>query len=485
MAGGDTAAADPVKASSSGGETKSALTPGGSAGIVGGMRILAIDIGSSSVKAAVLETATDRPVGPVVKQAYPLHQPDADTAVIDPEELWRAISQAVAAATIGQSVEGVGLSCLTPCLVLLDEEDRPLIPFVTHLDRRARPTARQLETRVGPQFLRETGNRPLPGGISGVFFRYWSLRQPELAARVRRYLHLDSWIVLRLTGQTAFEPGNACFTGLCNWSEVAWSEKWCSQLGVQPEWLPAIVPGNATIGSLRREIAKQWNLPADIPVKLGLADTSSAILAVGMEPGDLLHLMGTTQVLAVLTDAPVPAANRLTRHLGVGDSYLHVTHNPVGGVALEWLHHLCFADTGEASFYGTILEQALQRHPAVTLEPPFLGGDRLEIDEKRAGFKGLTLAVDRIDLFAALLVAMRNAHRVAWANLERPTPPRRVFLSGGGATVLRRLLPEYGELEVIELDQASLLGVGRLFGEGDLAGVQGAGSTTNCAPRGT
>jgi sugar (pentulose or hexulose) kinase len=427
------------------------------------MQILALDIGTSSVKAAVLDTPAGRPVGPVVKQAYPLHQPDADTAVIEPKELWQAISQAVSGAVAGQQVEGIGLSCLMPCLVLLDQRDQPIMPFVTHLDRRARPTARTLEARFGPSFLRETGNRPLPGGISGVFFKHWATHHPDQLSQVHRYLHLNSWIALRLTGQTAFDPGNACFTGLCNWSDVTWSPEWCSHLGVMPKWLPAIQPGNITVGSLRREIAEQWSLPADIPVKLGLADTSSAILAAEMERGDLLHLVGTTQVLAVLTDDPVPSANRLTRHFGAGESYLHVTHNPVGGAALEWLRLLCFADTSEEAFFGPVVDQALTRQPSVTLEPPYLGGDRLEIEEKRAGFKGLTLGADRLDLLAAVLAAMRTGHRTAWANLERPAPPRRVFLSGGAARVIRKLIPDYAQLDVIELDQASLRGVARLF----------------------
>lgn len=428
------------------------------------MHILAIDIGTSSVKVAVLDQATALPVGPVAKTAYPLLHTEPDMAAIDPDQMWQAISAAVVQACQGQLVEGIGISCLTPCLVLLDEKEQPLIPFVTHLDRRARPTAKKLDTRFGTEFLRETGNRPLPGGISAIYFHHWIAQHPEQLRRVYRYLHLNSWIALKLTGQTAFDPGNAGFTGLCRWSDLTWSSEWCLQLGVQPAWLPAIVPGNTTIGTLRPEWAKAWSLPEGIPVKLGLADTSSAILAAGMEPGDLLHLVGTTQVLAILTDAPQPSPNRLTRHLGVGESYLHVTHNPVGGVALDWLHQLCFAEIPEADYYSTMIERALGRQTAVTLDPLFLGGDRLEIEEKKAGFKNLSLATDRLELLAAILKAMKLGHRAAWQALERPQPPKRIFLSGGGARIVRRLLPEYQNTEVIELDQASLLGVAKLFG---------------------
>jgi xylulokinase len=320
-----------------------------------------------------------------------------------------------------------------------------------------------LDTRWGTEILRDTGNRPLPGGISAVFFKHWADSHPELVSQVRRYLHLNSWLGLKLTGNTAFDPGNACFTGLCDWMELTWSSVWCEQLGVRPAWLPAILPGTATLGGLRDEWANAWSLPAGIPVKLGLADTSSAILASGMERGDLLHLVGTTQVLAILTDTPVPSPHRLTRHLGVGESYIHVTHNPVGGVALDWIHQLCFTDVPEAEFYGTVIDQALHGSTSVSLNPSFLGGDRMEIDEKKACLNGLTLSTNRMDLLSSVLQAMKVGHRQAWSNLERHQSPRWVFLSGGGASVVRKLLPEYQQVEVIELEQASLLGVAKLF----------------------
>jgi hypothetical protein len=41
-----------------------------------------------------------------------------------------------------------------------------------------------------------------------------------------------------------------------------------------------------------------------------------------------------------------------------------------------------------------------------------------------------------------------------------------VFLTGGGADVVRRLLPEYATADVREFAEGSLLGVARLFEPG-------------------
>jgi xylulokinase len=432
------------------------------------MRILALDVGTSSVKAAVLDVATAAPVGEIVKEAYELDHPTPEAAEVPAERLWSTVEaaarRAMAACEDRAAVEAVGLSCLTPALVLLDDADRPLVPFWIHLDRRARPAAREVWAEVGDEFLATTGNRPLPGGISVLCYRQQLSENPALRDRVKRYLHPNSWLGLRLTGETAFDPGNASFTGLYGTlTNRQWSPRWCAYFQVDPSWLPPVVCGSTTLGSIRPATAAELGVPAGIPVKLGTADTSSAMLAAGMEVGDLLHNVGTTQVLATRTRHPQPGPQRLTRQLGVGTAFIHVTHNPVGGAALDWLRELCFRELSKDEFYGQAVPAAEERLTSVALDPPYLGGDRLEIEAHQAGFRNLVLTTDRLDLLAAVLQAMREQHRRALANLGVSPPFRRIFLTGGGADVVQRLVPEYTGAAVHRLEEGSLRGVARLF----------------------
>ncbi len=429
------------------------------------MRVLGLDVGTSAIKAAALDVATAQPVGPVARVAYDLDYPTPDAAEVTPERLWSAVIAAGRAASEGvKGVEGIGLACLTPALVLLDKSDRPLGSIWTHLDRRARPVARQVWADVGADFLAEVGNRPLPGGISVTCYRQQVLQDPSLAQRVHRYLHVNGWLALQFTGEPAFDPANASFTGVFGTlTNQTWSAHWCEYFGVDPAWLPPIICGTSTIGQLRSTVAAELGLEAGLPVKLGSADTSSAMLAAEMENGDLLHVVGTTQVVAALTDDPHPAPQRLTRLFGFGKSYIQVAHNPVGGAALDWLHGLCFRDQSEEEFYQRTIPCARSRPTQVELEPAFLGGDRLEIEPHLAGFRGLTLSTDRMDLLSAVLNALERKHREALAALGMGTRFRRVFLTGGGAGVVRSLLPEYAGASVQVLDEGSLRGIACLF----------------------
>jgi sugar (pentulose or hexulose) kinase len=429
------------------------------------MRILSLDVGTSSVKAAVLDVASSTPEGAVARVAYSLNHPTPEAAEVSPDRLWSSVTEAARQAARGwEGIAGVGLSCLTPGLVLLDAADRALGPIWTHLDRRARPTARHVWADVGPEFLATTGNRPLPGGITAVSWRQQLEQDPYVSRRVRQYLHVNGWLGLVLTGVRAFDRANACFSGLYGTlTDRQWSERWCSYFEVNPAWLPPVVCGSTTLGALRSQAAAELGVPPGIPVKLGTADTSSAMLAAGIGPSDLLHVVGTTQVLAAFASRPRPDPHRLTRQLGVGEAYIHVTHNPVGGAALDWLRELCFRDQSEADFYARWVPLARERPTRVSLDPPFLGGDRLEIEAHRAAFRDLTLACDRLDLLAAVLQAMIRGHRRALADLGVESRFERVFLTGGGADVVRQLIPEYGSENVQPLEEGSLRGVARLF----------------------
>src|SRR6516162_248764 len=110
------------------------------ANILTSMNILALDVGTSSIKAAVLDVAKTLPVGPIARVSYTLDTPAPEAAEVTAAKLWNAVAAAARSAVhqsgvsgkAGEDVHAVGLSCLTPALVLLDKRDRPVRPIWTH-----------------------------------------------------------------------------------------------------------------------------------------------------------------------------------------------------------------------------------------------------------------------------------------------------------------------------------------------------------------
>ena len=430
------------------------------------MNILAIDVGTSSVKAAIVDQASGDIVGPLGKTPYEVRRPVQDASEIDPAELWESITNSVRDAVKGAPPpEGVGLSCLTPALVLLDESREVVAPIRIHQDRRAVPVARKVRDECLDEFLHTVGNPPLPGGLSALIFAQLVADDPAVKSRVRHYLHANSWVGFTLTGEAAFDPGNASFTGLFNTvTDSQWSPRWCDYFGVNRDWLPPVRDGRSTLGPLLDGVAKTWGIPAGVPVKLGVPDTSSAALSVRLKPGEMLHSVGTTQVLVVVTPKPAPALDRLTRRQGAGPEFVAVAHNPVGGVALDWMHDLAFRELPEDEFFDTTIPACVDRETGVKLDPPFLGGDRHQIELKLAAFTGVALDTTREDMLAALLRAMRDGHRAACRALGVDSGSlARIILTGGGASAVEKLLPEYRNTTIERLDNGAIQGCARLF----------------------
>ena len=94
------------------------------------MIVLGIDVGTSSVKAALVDLANDCAIVASGLASYPIDRPEPGAAEIRADQLDSAIAKAVSATTAGHanSVEGIGLSCLTPALCLLDSKDQPIRP---------------------------------------------------------------------------------------------------------------------------------------------------------------------------------------------------------------------------------------------------------------------------------------------------------------------------------------------------------------------
>src|SRR5262249_19565401 len=156
------------------------------------------------------------------------------------------------------------------------------------------------------------------------------------AHKVKSYQHVNGWLGLHMTGERAFDAANASFTGLWDFRERTWSPRWLPYFEIEPAWLPPVRDGRDTLGTLRSAPAAELSVPAGIPVKLGTTDISCTVLAAEMQPGDLLHIVGTTQFLVAFADPPRPKPQRLTCPLGVGESVLHVSCNPVGPGTLDW-----------------------------------------------------------------------------------------------------------------------------------------------------
>ncbi len=172
-------------------------------------KTLAIDVGSSSVKAAVLEGTAI--VGDIASASF-----ETDHAGVRVEvpvhRIEAALRQAVTSLDL-PDVERVGLTSMSPAWLAMDEEGDALTPVVTHQDRRSLEEARRIEREVGrDEHLRIAGNRPTPGGISSTTTA-WFAKHTGVIKRAATVAHLPTYLIEKLTGRRVVDPSNASFMG--------------------------------------------------------------------------------------------------------------------------------------------------------------------------------------------------------------------------------------------------------------------------------
>jgi gluconokinase len=176
------------------------------------MRIVALDVGSSSVRAV----AYGEDGGPEPGDAHlPYTSQDADELV----EACRAVL-----AHVGEG-DALALSCFWHSLLPLDEHERPLSPVLTWRDVTGEPPALEAEA-----YHRRTGCFLHPS--------FWPAKLGGLAAA--RYVSFADYLLLRLTGELVTSVSMASGTGVFDPNRLAWDAETLAAVGVDVSQLPAV-----------------------------------------------------------------------------------------------------------------------------------------------------------------------------------------------------------------------------------------------------
>jgi xylulokinase len=382
--------------------------------------LLALDIGTSSLKAGFFEGG-DRLVRTQTVE-YALQAAGVSVS-IDPETIWQAFLTVTRA--LGQDarrVQCVAPCALSPSLVLMDREGRALYPAILHWDRRSAREARESLAVIGKKdFLGKAGNIPYPGSISLPSLLWIRRHEPDAFAGCFMAGHMNTFFLRRLTGQWAFDPTNASLTGLYDTvGRTGWIEGFCRELGVPRGILPPIVECAKTVGSVTGEAAAESGLTAGTPVLMGSNDTSAACLGAGVsEPGRVLDISGSAELLAVCLDRPLPDEKHHLRVHPLPGRWIAFTIM-AHGFALEWFRTQFCGGMDEAAFYGTFLEGALSADGRTAVRfVPHLCGDRTSLAQKKGAFSGLTLATTREDLVRAIVQSAGERMRADLARISR------------------------------------------------------------------
>ena len=363
---------------------------------------LGIDIGTSAVKAAILNED-----GAVLDQssgALALSRPRDLWSEQAPSDWWSATNQAVAGLRIDlrHQVKGIGLSGQMHGATLLDSADHPLRPAILWNDGRSFAECAELE-RNEPNSREITGNLAMPG-FTAPKLLWIRKHEPALWDKIATVLLPKDYVRLRMTGERATDLSDASGTLWVDVRNRVWSPEMLAASGLDITHMPRLCEGPEVTGSLRSEIAEAWGM-GTVPVVAGAGDNAGGATGVGViADGDALLSLGTSGVIFVANDSfrpnPAQAVHAFCHCLPGRWHQMSVMLN--AAICIDWAARLT-GHADAASFLARIEKAPPQDTGVIFL--PYLGGERTPHNDPRAKgvFFGMTHNTDSDALAQAVL----------------------------------------------------------------------------------
>jgi gluconokinase len=350
-------------------------------------RVLALDVGTSSVRARLFDERGRHVEGVEAQERYTATRGHSGRlGEFDAVELVEAARDAVdeARREARGPVDAVAASCFWHSLVPVDGRDRALGPVLTWRDVRSADEADELGSLLGRRAVHARTGAPLHPSFWPAKLLWLRRHEPELFAGAARFLSFSDYLLGSGAGATRTSLSMASGTGLLELATGTWDPELLDALQLTPERLPEI--SDEPAGD-----SEPW-FPA-------LGDGACSNLGAGCVTPDRAALMiGTSGAFRTVSEEPPPVRPGLFVYRVDGRRWVHGGSLSDGGNLYDWLRRT-LAETDASG----LADEPPDGHGLTFLT--LLGGERSPGWNARArgAVAGLTFATEPRQLVQAAL----------------------------------------------------------------------------------
>lgn len=394
---------------------------------------LIIDIGSSSVRALLFDSAAQMIPGASASRSHTFHTEPPGASTADARKLQSRVETCldeILTHPAAADISGVAAATFVGSLVGVDAGNHPVTPVFTYADTRSSDDARALQQQWDMSAMHQRTGCRLHTAYYPAQLTWLRRTQPDIFQQAVCWMDFSTYLYLQWFGTANMSYSVAAWTGLLHREALAWDEDLLSRLNLMPENLPHLTDFTSVQQGLTGAYATRYPRLRDVPFLLPVGDGAAA--NIGSGAGDEKHLaltVGTTAAVRRVTTtfSPVPAglwAYRVDapRHL-IGGATTE------GGNIFQWARStLALPEAG----IETALANCIPDEHGLTVLP-LLAGERSPGWQSDAvgTIHGLRMSTSPLEILQALLesVALRLAEIV-----EQLQPPEDVqVMAGGGA----------------------------------------------------
>ena len=268
------------------------------------MYLLGYDIGSSSVKAALVDASTGTCVASdfFPKSEAPIKALRPGWAEQNPESWWNYLSEATASVLSASGVDSsdikaIGISYQMHGLVLLDKERKVLRDAIIWCDSRGVPFGEKAFEDLGSE---RTLSRLLnsPGNFTAAKLQWVKQNEPEIFEKTDKIMLPGDYIAMRLTGEVCTTPSGLSEMMLWDFQTNAPARFLMDYFGYSESIIPEIKATFCEQGRLTPEAAAELGLAAGTPVTYRAGDQPNNALSLNVfNPGEVASTAGTSGVV--------------------------------------------------------------------------------------------------------------------------------------------------------------------------------------------
>lgn len=308
------------------------------------MLLLGYDVGSSSVKASIIDAEAGKLIASAVspQKELEIKAPQPGWAEQNPQTWWKHIKR-VTKLLLSESeaapkqIAAIGISYQMHGLVLVDQDQNVLRPAIIWCDGRAVEIGNKAFKHLGEQFCKEHFLNS-PGNFTASKLRWVRENEPEIYSRIHKFMLPGDYVAMKMTGELLTSVSGLSEAILWDYQAEGEAQDLLDYYDIDAGLVPRYVPNFSEQGQLSQKAADELGLPAGIPIAYRAGDQPNNALSLNvLDPGEAAATAGTSGVIYGITDRP------LYDDFSRVNTFIHVNH--------ELEHHrygvlLCINGTG-------------------------------------------------------------------------------------------------------------------------------------------
>jgi len=272
--------------------------------------LLGLDIGSSSIKAALLDTDTGALIASATspKTEMEIFVENPGWAEQHPDLWWNHIKTAIQElrSTAGvdfHAVRAIGIAYQMHGLVMVDKNHEPLMNSIIWCDSRAVGIGEEAFGALGREYcLKNYLNSP--GNFTASKLKWVQLNKPELYKKIYKIMLPGDYIAMKLTGEITTTPSGLSEGIMWDYSRNELAQSILDYYGISKELIPETVPTFSTQGLLLAPVAQELGLTTGIPITYRAGDQPNNAFSLNvLNPGEIASTAGTSGVVYGVTDS--------------------------------------------------------------------------------------------------------------------------------------------------------------------------------------